>query len=558
MVWSTESPGEKAHMRTVTRLWVVAIGLMAWGATGVRAEAQQKVPLITLTASSFERLMGQAVTTFEAAGRPELAETLGTGLARVNDLKGMARNQPMGVMVYLNGLSPTTVAFVPTKNIDDLLKTVELAPVSTKKLGENQYEIVGPNRTLYLKVQGDYSFVATDSTSLESELPDPLQSTRKLTASYDIAASINLRGLDPATRQLAFNILKAQAENGLQRRDNEPEIAFEMRQADGERTLAAIEILLNQGEEILLGWTVSPTERVAALEAIVTATPGSEYAAYFGEMKGTTSRFSNLLNTENPVALSMSWKLDKPSRKSMRRTLAAVQKELLGQLAKEDSNTESEDHPIRQLIRVLDSTAVAGHLDMVAQMVGKPTGPFSFVGGVKLEDTGVMADAMEDLLGRLKGRPQIENVRLNYSTHNGVNIHRLDPQQPSSGENRLFGGPVSVFLAVDQSVMWFAVGADEASTELKRAMDKVAAPVETKGTAVPMQMVWNVSQFLELFDPGNTGTGMRGLARSAFKDGGDALRAEVLPVTDGMRFRLQFDEAFLKFAGSALARQIER
>jgi hypothetical protein len=102
------------------------------------------------------------------------------------------------------------------------------------------------------------------------------------------------------------------------------------------------------------------------------------------------------------------------------------------------------------------------------------------------------------------------------------------------------------------------VGSDEAPSELKRAMDKVAAPAEQKGTTVPMQMVLNVSQFLELIDPGSNGGGIRGLARSAFKDGGDALRIEVLPVTDGIRTRIQFDEAFLKFAGSAMARQIER
>ena len=42
---------------------------------------------------------------------------------------------------------------------------------------------------------------------------------------------------------------------------------FELRKAEGERTLAAVEILLNQGDEILVGWTVSPEEKVAALAA---------------------------------------------------------------------------------------------------------------------------------------------------------------------------------------------------------------------------------------------------------------------------------------------------
>jgi hypothetical protein len=521
------------------------------------AQVDPQAPLLIVNVASFERLLGQVATTFEAAGRPELAESLGGQLARVNDLKGLNRNQSMGVMLYLTGFSPTTVAYVPVKNIDDLMKTAELGPVSTTKVGEDRYEVKARQQTLYVKMQGNYAFVSNDSSAVNLEYPDPAATAKRFSASYDVSAAVSLKSLEPATRQLFYNIFKAQAENGLQRRDNEPEAAWEMRKAEGERTLAVMEILLNQGNEILVGWTMSPVEKAAALEVVITANQGSEYAAYFAEIQGARSRFSNLVNTTNPMSLSLSWKLDKPSRKSMRTMLGVAQKEMFKRMAADDANVEDENHPIRQLFSVLDGTVAEGHADLLMQMVGTAPGPFSLVGGMKMEDTGTLSNALLDVLGRLKGRPGIADVRLNSSTHNGVDIHRIEPAGQGSGRERLFGGPPSIYLAVDKSVLWFAVGAEKAPGDLKKAMDKAAEPRSETAAAVPMQMVMNFASFSEMFDPQQS-EGFAGRARRAFGKGGDALRMEVLPVTDGMRFRIQFDEAFLRLAGAEAARRMDR
>lgn len=551
----------RAPIRKSAFLFTLALSLAsvsfrspAWGQGAV----DSKAPLLIVNVASFDRLLGQVATTFEAAGRPELAETVGGQLSRVNDLKGLNRNQSMGVMVYLTGFSPTTVAYVPVKNIDDLLKTIEIGPVSAQKSGDGRYEIQARGRTLYAKMQGNFAFVSNDSTAIDQEFPDPVQTAKRFSASYDVSAAISLKSLEPATRQLFYNIFKAQAENGLQRRDNEPEAAWEMRKAEGERTLAVMEILLNQGDEILLGWTMSPVEKVAALEVVITASQGSEYAAYFAEIKGARSRFGNLLNSSNPMSMAMSWKLDKPSRKSMRTMLGVAQKELFKRMTTENENIDAEDHPIRQLFSVLDSTVAEGHADLIAQMVGTAPGPYSLVGGMKMQDSGTLSNAMVDMLGRLKGRPGIADVVLNSSTHKGVNIHRIEPAGQGSGRERLFGGPPSIYLAVDDSVLWFAVGADKAAGELRRAMDKAAEPVSETRVAIPMQMVMNFASFTDIIDPQQRTEGFAGMARKAFGKGGDALRMEVLPVTDGMRFRIQFDEAFLRLAGSAAASRMDR
>lgn len=540
----------------------LACGIMLCGLLGSRpAEAQnsgsQGTPILIVNAASFERLLGQAVATFEAAGRPELAETIGGGLARVNDLKGLNRNQSMGVMLYLNGFTPTAVAYVPVKNIDDLLKTAEIGPIVTRKVAENLYELKGQRQTIHAKLQGEFAFVSNEASALEQEFPDPVQMSRRFSAAYDLSAAISLKGIDANTRKLFYNIFKAQSENGLQRRDGEPESAWELRRAEGERNLQAIEILLNQGDEILIGWTVSPVEKVAALEVVTTATPGSEYAAYFGELKGARSRFASLLNTQNPMSMSMSWKLDKPSRRSLRKSLAVAQKEMLKNLAIDDANASAEDHPIRQLISVLDSTVAEGHLDMLVQMVGDPPGPYSLVGGINVIEGGVLSAAVEDILGRLKGRPQFSDVRLKASTHKGIDIHRIEPNSPEDAGARLFGGKPSIYLAVEDSVLWFAVGAENAPVELKRAIDRAGQPEKEGLAAIPFQMVMNFASWTDIFDPEQRTNGLAGLARKSFAKGGDALRIEVLPVTDGMRFRMQFDEAFLRLAGSAIARQMD-
>src|SRR5262245_57691870 len=126
-----------------------ALCLVLAGAMGSRLQAEEtqeadpNVPLLVINVASVDRLLDQVVTTFDAANRPELSETLSGALERVNDLKGLNRTQSTGIMMFLSGLVPDSVAYVPIKNVAELVKTIEATTFGqdtrllAKQTGEN-------------------------------------------------------------------------------------------------------------------------------------------------------------------------------------------------------------------------------------------------------------------------------------------------------------------------------------------------------------------------------------------------------------------------------------
>lgn len=543
-------------LRFVPLAAVVAVVVFA-APLRAQEEVETGGPLIVINIASVERLLNQAVFAFETAGKPEYSEAIGSGLARVNDLKGLKRSQATGLMVYLNGLSPELVAYVPIENAEELMKTVTLGPVTTKKIDDNRFEISAPNTTLYVKVQGAYAFISNAEESLDRDIPDPARLTGRLSASYDVAATVKLKTIDPVTKDLILSIMRANSENDMQRRDNEPEGAWRFRKAAGTRNMEVLEQVLKQGEELTIGWTVLPEEKAAAFEVVVIAEPGSEMAAYMNEARGAKSRFGNLLKADYPLVASASWKLDKSAKKFFHEVFAAIEKDA-GTNLNDGIPPTPEENPVGSLFKVLNSTIDGGSLDMAATFVGSPPGPFVLVGGMKIAQAESLGMAIEELLDRVKGHPNLREVKINAATHKGVKIHRFQPKGRENDDNPLFGARPDIHLGIGEDIFWFAIGGDQALPALRKAIDDAAKPVGDNVQAIPLQFVMNFSSWMDIFDRNNNPEGFAALARRSFAKGGDALRIDVKPIEDGIRFRVQFDEAFIRLAGEALSRRVDR
>ncbi|MFN0052508.1 MAG: hypothetical protein ACKV0T_09960 [Planctomycetales bacterium] len=562
------SPFQVRRWTSPRSLWVTAFWWAACLLAPARAPAQEadpdpNIPVIVINAASVERLLNQAIVTFETAGRPELSETIGGALGRVNDLEGLDRDQSMGIMVFLNGITPEGVAYVPVKNLDDLLKTATVGPVTTKRVGEDRLELQVGGRTIHGRVQGGYAFVADNSAALDRDFRDPARMTGGLSRAYDLSVSVNLKSIAPATRDLFLTLMRANNENNLQRRDNEPVAAHKMRRAAAVRNQEVIEQLITQGETLTIGWSVSAADKTAALEIVVTATPGSEFAEYFNELKGNRSRFANLLSSENPLTASFAWRLDKSARKMFREMISATEVQLFRSIAATDgdadaSGAESGDDAIHRLIQVLQATGDSGTLDAVFQFQGEPSTGFVLIGGVRVSDAVTLSGALSEILTRLNGNDALQEVKLNVFSHQGVDVHRLAFKQTGSQAKRIYGGEPKLYLGVGDDIFWLALGNPEVTpTELRRAIDKADQPIAEGVVSAPFQMVMNFNRWMDIFDP-NQREGFAARARGAFSKGGDALRIEARPIEDGIRTRITMDEAFIRLVGQQIAAQFDR
>jgi hypothetical protein len=523
-----------------------------------KKDQNANVPLLVVSVAGVERLLEDVDYIFASAGRPELSETVGGLLANLRDLKGLERGQSMGMMLFLNGIVPQPVVFVPVQNIDDMLRTITFGPITTEKTGDNRYQIKANNQTLYVLTQGNYAFVSNNADMLDRDFADPGQVTRRLAATYDIAASVNLRALPKVTRDLFLDFMRASAESNLQQHDNEPDSAYRLRKASGMSNLAAIEQVITQGEELTLGWTISGPDKLAALELVVTADPKSEYAAYLNELRGAQSYFANLLQDTVPLTVSSALLLDKPLKKFLGEVLKAAEAQMPAELsAPAAADGAAAANPVGDLFKSLNATLETGRADFVVQFVGDPPGPFVLVGGAKVSDGKLLSNALSDILGKLKSSPNLESVQLNTAEHKGVTLHRLQPKTVRPPEERLYGKNMGIYLGAGPEAFWFAVGGDEALPQLREAIDLASKRPGNDARVVPFQVVVHLASWLGLFDDPNGRNPFPELARDAFSQASDRIVIDLRPFEDGARLRLQFDEGFIRLLGLALARRID-
>lgn len=543
-------------LRRVCRILPVVLCITIAGvtlsATPVSAQSRKSdEPLLIVTVASVERILQDADFMFAATGRPELSEVLNVALANVRDLSGMNRDKPAGILLYLNGIVPETVAFVPVDNIDDLMQTITFGPITPNKIDETHYEIQRRSGKSHVLLKDGFAFLAESEDTLERDFGDPAKLTRKLNNRYDASLTLSLRSLSPTTRDLFMDFTRAGAEASLQRRDDEPESAHRIREAAGRANLETMSQIVRQGQEFTIGWNVSSEDKNASLEFVLTADPKSELAAWFKDFSSTRSYFANLLGQTTPLTVSSSWLLDKNAKKMLKEMAAVAEL----RAAEELGSAGEVDTAIADLFQSISATINSGRVDFFSQFVGDAPGPFVLVGGIKVEEGNKLTPALTTLLARLKERPGLENIELNFAEHAGMSLHRLQGEG-SRQERRIFGENPALYIGCNDKAIWFAVGGDGTVAKLKSAIDVVAAPAVAQIPTAPFQFRLHASSWLNIAGEDRQGEFLK-VAREAFTPTNDTMLIDIKPIEDGMRIRFQCDEGFIRLVGGQIARRID-
>ncbi|MCA9069880.1 MAG: hypothetical protein KDA84_13195, partial [Planctomycetaceae bacterium] len=460
-------------------------------------------PLVIINAAGVDRLLGDVNFMFKTIGREDLMGVVNGFLGNVGDLKGLDRKKSMGVMLYLKqgfppGVDP--VGFVPVDNIKDLLDTIQLGPVKTKKVPgeENRYEIEGPRQTLYVELQGGYAYVSNNVDAIDRELPDPGPLTQALTTRYDLAASVNVEGVPEGMRTILLDFLRAQTEAEMQQRDGEPEASYRARKAAGKNNLRIIEAIAKDGKTITLGVDASQESKSIVVELEMKAKPSSGFAKDLQRFPGKPTVFANVYNERVPMAMTGSWNLSKDDQDVFSELVKALDAGVTQGL----QNQNLDPTPIQGIVKSLGSTVNNGSMDFFVQFVGEPPGKFVLLGALKVNFAADFATGLEGILKQVGQLPSTAEMEINAENHNGIALHRvLGKGDGDRGERNLYGGKPQLYIGAGRGAVWFALGKEDAAKQLKAAMTQVETPsidAITPDKIAPFQMILNLSSWVAL------------------------------------------------------------
>jgi len=517
------------------------------------------VPLVIINVASIDRLLGDVKYLFEVAGQPEINQTIDNGLAGVNNLKGVDRKKPLGVMIFLApGFppSPIPVGYVPVANIDELTQTIGGGGATTLKPvdGEaDRYELVGQRGTQQILLRGGYAFISQNAENLDQKFLDPAKLTSGLSARHDLAVTLRLDTVPEAVKTTLLGVLRAQFNANMQQRDDEPDGPYQLRRANESNTLEFIELLLSEGNRITLGINASKENKDAILEFQFEAKPDGNWAKALAKIDSRPSYFAPLLDEKAPLSFSLSWKMDDREQGNMTEFLRVLEPQITAQL-------EPVAPAVRSLFAALNKTAETGHADAFFQYKVMPPERMALYGGLRIEEGQKLSLAVRSILAQLKQNPDVGDLELDVDAHKGVSFHRIGgrAQAVSPANQRIYGGTPSVYIGTGPKVVWFSLGDSSSLDATKTAIDDLATARATVGKqkrGVPFQFVLNMASWLDKMDAERPFTK---LAREAFTGGKDRLQVDIRPSDNGMRIQLKVEEGFLKLLGSAIGSGIQR
>ncbi|HVJ67710.1 MAG TPA: hypothetical protein VM510_06995 [Caulifigura sp.] len=520
------------------------------------------VPFAVLNIASVDRLLKDTEFMFRSINRPDVYEFAMSILAgQANDLKGVDRTKPVGVMMFLEpGFppKPMPVMYMPASSADEFIKTAALGKMTFEKIGENKFEVKmprGPGKQIALFSDG-LMYLTPSEILINDQLPDPIKLSETLTSRYDVALSLRVNSVPPLLRDVFVTFLRTSTEAEMQRRDGEGEGEYRFRKANAQSTMEALEELLTQVDEITIGWDGNEAAKKGVLELTVQAKPDSDYAKNVKDMAGRPSMFHIAAeDTGKPLTANASWRLNKRERRNAAELVEAARIKMTEELTKIMKDVTG----VNTLCDVAAATVAAGHMDLFVQVAVPEPGKFVVLGAVKLQGANSAAPALVNVFQQIPEDAQKElSIETNLDSHQGVAFTRFSPKNKE--DVKFFGGVPAFWCGAGQEAFWFTFGADTAFNTLRDTMDRVLTSGPAPGgqsdpfTVIIRRAAW---QSLTPNPERRNEVVRHELVTQAFDQSNDALKIYTRPTENGIRTRLEFQEGFIKILALFLARQYD-
>jgi hypothetical protein len=543
--------------------WIVGLVLGLVTAIVARPAISQEFyekPAVVVSVAKIDRLMKDIGFLTGAAGTPELG---GLALLLAGDyLQGLNLEQPIGVLLTMQGGEPSGLGFLPITDFEAVKDQIAQSAGELRDDGDGVWELQ-LQRSLYLKQKEGWLFFSNSAANLARLPADPVKLLDGLDTQYEIAVQVRVQNIPGELRELALSEMRASFERGLADQaanalgDLTPE-QRQLQEAQGRQMLESFAKSVEQMDHVTLGWGVDREAGTIFLDLGLVPTANSELSAQVKAYQETKSAFAGILPADAAMTAQLTMTLGPQEIAQALATLEVARKAAMEQIAQDqelpnDDTREAARSILNGLIDLFVATFKEGKLDTATGLILQPQA-VQLVAGARVADgraVEAQAQKLLELARKLDDNSNLDAIQLNADKHRDFNLHTLNLPIPEneSDARRVLGDKISVALATGDKALYLVVGPNSLEG-VKGLIDRAAETGEV--VAVPaklhMSMVPLIEFALAMEQRPSLETFTKALKQKSDKDGAAIL---IRTSEKGFQYRIEVEEGVLRLIGAA-------
>lgn len=528
--------------------YAVALLLFAVLALPVpQAQAQQRKAVALLSVSSIDGLLGNISYLTDAGGAPDVGQMV--SLMSNAYLEGVDRANPIGMVLTTDGQEFLPLGFVPVKDLDKVLTSLEESVGEPRELGNGIKEIAGI-QPIFLKEQDGWAFVGQTVESMANLPQNPVAMLGQMPKEYDIAIRGNIQNIPKQYLDMAVSALQDGVKQGLQQLPDEDRAAQE---EVIKAQMQQMETYIKESDQITIGWKTEPAEKRTFLDMTFTAVPGGALAKQMNSMADAKSDFSGFLLPGAAMTLNISSEIPKEQIQSSVDALAGLKETLLREIEKDDDLPDDQARKAAKemagaALDIFIETIKTGKMDGGASVVLKP-GDLTVLAGFHVADGREVEKVLRRVAELAKDEPDFPGIKFNADRTDGVEFHTMSMPVPEEEDARkILGDKVEVAVGVAADSAYFGFGKGCVAS-----LKSIISTQPKQKPVPPFQMTISATPIME-FVSAIKDNPLVGSVTEALKESGDKDHVTIkgIPIKNGFTYRIELEEGILRAIGEAV------
>jgi hypothetical protein len=567
--------------------------------------AAAEEPSITVVLPSTDELFKDFKLAFDLAkdekGYNTLKETIETFLVGVDTTKAA------GVRIYATPDGLQYVLTFPISNYKKLVSNlwdldVRTAPAPTPQLIKQippaiaqkvQKLKLAPNERLVFKLfEG---FLSHEAAIEHVHMGKQLEDVRAakgilpvgLVKGHDLAIKVDGKSQPAEKRKQAFDKVKKELLAAITRGEHESEAAFAVRKVISEHQIAELERFFVESAQVLAGWNVSETEKMAVLNLDLEALPGTELEKSVQLVGQGPDEFAGVSKSDTVFSLSLNFALD-ALRKDFVKSSVKFERELVKKEIADRENLSAEQKAVDGDVAdiffdLLEGSGELGLANLFLRTWRGPGNSLITVAGGKIPEG--QKSKIETILDNLASHGTESKVEKKVDAEGDIEIHKLTLPRFHELIPELTGADAVVYVGLSEKTAWLSAG-DNSLARLKTAIQQAAAAGAKPGPDVDLTM--SFAPYVGMLDsyrkrnpstePAKTDTtkkktgtkvseksvqslisptDLRQIALDAFNQGQDVMAFSIHREGQIVKVHARYDEGLIRFVGKVLSKFVK-